>query len=409
MQTEACWQERLDRAMLLTELAELHLRSADFNKGKNTLLESLNCVGENPPDYAPLLKVLQKLAMLETERGELKEAERLLTRALELCKKHFGTNSMATAFRLIYLSCTCFCLQKYDNSEKHLLEALEIYRDKLGNINQSVVLLLMLLALCAIRQNKFEEAEYYHCLMNETPSRRNNEKTDRKTALSKLQRYYRALKEKSTTLYNRYGVLPGEEQEFPDAGYVLSRFAEHATLAGITADSSTAIHEETVKADGLNMLAALGEFVEKAAREKQSDYLWQAQENPDFTVTISVGRRSANEGIACIRLRISRVNVAGVHLQLNSNQEECSKNAVRGDLIPLYVQSEIQRGALAAFEDIPELADGILIDIIEAVEDPAGWRNCPYRKAGWPALEKFAKRLGMQIREDSLQRLEICS
>ncbi len=219
---ENAWSDSLDKATLLSELARTCWAECDYEKANDYLLQALKILeAEFGPDHIPLVRVLHSLGLLARVRIKYNESERYYLRALKICEKLLGEESQGTATRLNYLAGLYNAQGEYQKAEELAKRSLAISRKNLGSENQLVALMLMALAILCKRQGKEAEAKAYRAEMKEIQTALERGADDVKTALSKLADFfYGQGRLDDADLVFRYGLILGEEQEFPQHPFV---------------------------------------------------------------------------------------------------------------------------------------------------------------------------------------------
>lgn len=217
------WQDKLDKATVLSELARNCWATRDYARAQTYLLEALAILeSQFGQEHVPLVRVLHSLGLLARVRVQYEESEKYYKRALQICEKILGPQELATATRLNYLAGLYNAQGEFEKAEELLLRSLQIYRSKLGDKSQQAALLLMALAILCKRQSKEEDAFKYRQEMLEIHIELDKRKhSDVKVALSKLADFYFSRDElDEADLVFRYGLILGEEQEFPHHPFV---------------------------------------------------------------------------------------------------------------------------------------------------------------------------------------------
>ena len=219
--TEEQWQTKIDEATVLSELARTCWASADYAKAQEYLLKALAILeAEFGQEHIPLVRVLHSLGLLARVRVNYQDSEKYYLRAYNICEKLLGAEALGTATRMNYLAGLYNAQAEYAKAESLLKRSLEIYRSKLGAVNQHVALILMALAILSKRQEKNAEADSYRQEMKAVQSQL-EKKDDVKVALSKLADFFYAQgRLDDADLVFRYGLILGEEQEFPQHPFV---------------------------------------------------------------------------------------------------------------------------------------------------------------------------------------------
>lgn len=215
------WQKNLDEATLLAELARVCWAEADYDKANSYLVQSLRILeSQFGTEHIPLVRVLHSLGLLARIRIRYDEAETYYLRALGISQKMLGAESPATATRLNYLAGLYNAQGDFARAEQLLLQSLSVYT-KTTRAKRALALVLMALTLVCKRQEKNAEAEIYREQMKQVHQQLEGGKDDLKTALSKLADFfYSQNRLDDADLVFRYGLILGEEQEFPHHPFV---------------------------------------------------------------------------------------------------------------------------------------------------------------------------------------------
>lgn len=215
------WQNKIDQATVLSELARTCWAASDYAKAQEYLLQALAILEEEfGPDHIPLVRVLHSLGLLARVRVHYEESENYYIRALKICEKLLGAEALGTATRMNYLAGLYNAQADYSQAEVLLQRSLAIYRSKLGEVNQQVALILMALAILNKRLGKDKEAKSYREQMYAVNAQL-SKADDVKVALSKLADFfYSQDRLDDADLVFRYGLILGEEQEFPQHPFV---------------------------------------------------------------------------------------------------------------------------------------------------------------------------------------------
>ncbi len=228
------WQDSLDKATVLSELARTYWAEGDYEKAQDNLLQSLGILEtEFGPDHIPLVRVLHSLGLLARVRIKYDDSERYYKRALKICETLLGPEAQGTAIRLNYLAGLYNAQGDFENAELLVKRSLAISRKNLGSENQLISLLLMAMAILCKRQGKEAEAQEYRSEMKHIHQILDRSSDDVKTALSKLADFfYSQNRLDDADLVFRYGLILGEEQEFPQHPFVAESLLGLARLYG---------------------------------------------------------------------------------------------------------------------------------------------------------------------------------
>lgn len=220
--TNKAWQDKFDQATVLSELARISWAKADYEKANECLLKALNILEEEfGPDRIPQVKILHSLGLLSRVRVKYADSKKYYLRALSICETLLGPDALATASRLNYLAGLYNAQGEYARAEELLSRSLSIYQKQLGPVNQATALTLMALAILCMRQKKEAEARAYREEMRQINEQLESAKDDVKTALSKLADFFFSQgRLDDADLVFRYGLILGEEQEFPQHPFV---------------------------------------------------------------------------------------------------------------------------------------------------------------------------------------------
>ncbi|MBX9690589.1 MAG: tetratricopeptide repeat protein [Candidatus Obscuribacterales bacterium] len=220
--TNELWQDKIDQATVLSELARSCWARGEYEKAHEHLLESLKILeAQFGAHHIPLVRVLHSLGLLARVRGKYEESEHYYSRALTICQVLLGPSALGTATRMNYLAGLYNAQCQYEKAEALLLKSLSIYKSQLGQTNKAVALMLMALTILSKRQGKDAQANEYRQEMKLLHSKLELENDDVKTALSKLADFfYSQGRLDDADLVFRYGIILGEEQEFPQDPFV---------------------------------------------------------------------------------------------------------------------------------------------------------------------------------------------
>lgn len=214
-------QSKLEKASAFSEYGRRCWTSRDYAKAHDFFLQALKLLeDELGTEQLTLVPVLHDLGMLSRVRVRYDEAEKYYSRALRICEKILGVDALGTATRLNYLAGLHNAQADFNQAESLLLRSLRIYESKLGDVNQQVALILMALAILAKRQNKEADARVFREKMHDVNAQMMRA-DDVKVALSKLADFfYSQDRLDDAELVFRYGLILGEEQEFPQHPFV---------------------------------------------------------------------------------------------------------------------------------------------------------------------------------------------
>lgn len=279
-------QDKLDKANVFAELARRAWAGRDYAKAQEYYLLSLKLLeSEFGSDQLALVPVLHDLGLLSRVRVRYDESEKYYIRALKICELKLGPEALGTATRLNYLAGLYNAQAEFQSAELLLLRSLSIYKAQLGEVNQQVALILMALAILAKRQLKEADAKAYREQMHKINAELMRI-DDVKVALSKLADFfYTQGRLDDADLVFRYGLILGEEQEFPQHPFVAESLLG---LARLYADyeawpESISLYERSIDAwdklsvgEGSELKAALLEYaalLRKLKRTTEADLL----------------------------------------------------------------------------------------------------------------------------------------
>jgi len=237
--TNKLWQDKIDEATVLTELARTCWSEADFDKAHDYLLKALLVLETHfGTTQISLLRILHILGLLAKVQDHTDETERHYKRALNICDTLVGQTEIETATQVKYLADLYVSLGLYDKVEPLLLRSLRIYETKLGPYTAPHALNLMELAVLNKRQGKIEKAQKFRDEMNFALQKleEGKEAKDVRISLGKLADFF-YLQDRldDANLVFRYALLNAEEQEFPQHTFMAESLLG---LARLYAESS---------------------------------------------------------------------------------------------------------------------------------------------------------------------------
>ncbi len=214
---------KIKRSIDLMALAKQSWAQSDYASAQKQLNQArLLIEGEPPADALLLLQILRSLGLLARVKVNYEESESYYLQALDLAEKFEGSDSLSSASCLNYLAGLHNARAEYGNAETLLLRSLAIYKSRLGTDSEPAALILMALAILNRRLKNFERAEFYRNEMKAVHLELDKRSADNvKLALSKLADFfYSQDRLDESDLVFRYGLLLGEENEFPQDPFV---------------------------------------------------------------------------------------------------------------------------------------------------------------------------------------------
>ncbi len=245
------WQDKIDQATVLTELARTCWARSEYDKARDYLLKALTILEEQfGTTHIPLVRVLHSLGLLAGIRHNFEESEKFYKRALNICDTLLGPTEIATATRINYLAGLYNAQAKYEKAERLLIRSLRIYEEKLGLFNQPVALMLMALAIISKKQGKDTQAQAYREEMKLVHQKLEKGSGDLRMALSKLADFYYAQgRLDDADLVFRHGLILAEEQEFPQHSFVAESLLGLARLYADYEDweTSSSLYKRSIR------------------------------------------------------------------------------------------------------------------------------------------------------------------
>ena len=394
------WQEILDKSALLRSTAVLCKEKQQYARAHECLeqaLAILQSAGEDA-DQVTIVKVLHELGALAQEQGQIDQAEQFYLQSLELCERTLGPEAIGTATRLNHLAWIYRLKGDIPTVEACLTRSLHIYLNRLGAVNKSVALMLMALAVLNKRLGNFELAEEYRLDLKFIEEQLEGISRDAEAGMS-ISKTDSAKKRKSTLDLKRYGIIPGDSNDFPQVEFVIE-----SLLGGV--DARDLSWEDSIE-DECNLILKLMDDYLENVRGKKKGPLESFQENPDESVSVQAGVTGNSRSSAAIRVRISFIDQCELRLRkLNDPAQVTGATFVPGALVPDDLLEELFRGARIAYGDMRfPFGGGLQFELIEALVHPKFDQKAPFRHAGWIAMDRWSRLNGIPMNPDSKSRL----
>lgn len=397
------WQDRLDKSALLRSSALLCKERNEFRKAEQNLEQALAILKEPQDDFEPvtIVKVLHELGSLSQEQGQFDKAEQYYLEALSLCERSLGPTAIATATRLNHLAWLYRLKGEMDKSENVLSKSMNIYLESLGAVNKPVALLLMALAIMNKRNGNQEQADTYRQELNQIGELLYGSSRDVETAL-RISKVDSANKRKSTLDLQRFGIIPGDSNDFPQVEFVIE-----SLLGGEKNqddDWENSIHKECK-----SLLTQMDEYL-VLSRGRLRGPVEKFQENPDGTITVQAGFGGNNSSLAAARLRVTRIFEREFQTKALTQASDAltEKGFVDGAAVPADLQEEFFRGARIAYSGLllhEGEGSGLLVELIEALVNPKQEQKGAFRNVGWIALLGWGRSQGIAMQADTKAKL----
>ncbi|KAI9583864.1 kinesin light chain-like [Glossina fuscipes] len=156
--------ENEDRKVTHLNLLALHSTElGDYDEASNLLEDSVDIQKDTCGQFHPVaMATLSNLAIVYSKCGHFEKAEATALEIVAIKQKLRGADHLDVASHLSDLASFCQHQGKYEDERMYHHRALHIYESQLGSNNVYVTYTKLLLAKCLVRQEQFEEADYFY-------------------------------------------------------------------------------------------------------------------------------------------------------------------------------------------------------------------------------------------------------
>uniref|UniRef100_A0A1B0A948 Kinesin light chain n=1 Tax=Glossina pallidipes TaxID=7398 RepID=A0A1B0A948_GLOPL len=156
--------ENEDRKVTHLNLLALHSTElGDYDEASNLLKDSIDIQKDTCGELHPVaVATLSNLAIVYSKCGHFDKAETTGLEIVAIKQKLRGEDHLEVASHLSDLASFCQHQGKYEDERMYHHRALHLYESQLGSNNVYVIYTKLLLAKCLVRQEQFEEADYFY-------------------------------------------------------------------------------------------------------------------------------------------------------------------------------------------------------------------------------------------------------
>uniref|UniRef100_A0A1A9VTK1 Kinesin light chain n=1 Tax=Glossina austeni TaxID=7395 RepID=A0A1A9VTK1_GLOAU len=156
--------ESEDRKVTHLNLLALHSTElGDYDEASNLLKDSIDIQKDTCGQLHPVaVATLSNLAIVYSKRGHFEKAETTGLEIVAIKQQLHGADHLEVASHLSDLASFCQHQGKHEDERMYHHRALHIYESRLGSNNVYVIYTKLLLAKCLVRQEQFEEADYFY-------------------------------------------------------------------------------------------------------------------------------------------------------------------------------------------------------------------------------------------------------
>uniref|UniRef100_A0A1B0GAZ8 Kinesin light chain n=1 Tax=Glossina morsitans morsitans TaxID=37546 RepID=A0A1B0GAZ8_GLOMM len=135
----------------------------DYDQASKLLKDSIDIQKETCVQFHPdVAATLTNLTIVYSKCGHFEKAEATGLEIVAIKQKLRGADHLEVASHLSDLASFCQHQGKYEDERMYHHRALHIYESQLGSNNVYVIYTKLLLAKCLVRQEQFEEADYFY-------------------------------------------------------------------------------------------------------------------------------------------------------------------------------------------------------------------------------------------------------